>query len=233
VSELSKNTFTKAEIDKLLFQIKLEYDGRLKEQKNRIFELVNQMQDKNEECEKLKKRDAIISKALLSAVEKVKQVEYSAKKKTENEINRLQLFINKCEKYLSDIKLSYPIDTNIQKFDEFTDKMRGLMPETSENVNTAKETNYLKEDNNSAKEANYLKQDNIAKEANYLKEDNNSAKEELAAGAIFNPKEKIDKYIEKDIKNNEKKDDFNMDDVLNPKGELNLEDLCRQLGLMD
>jgi len=133
----------------------------------------------------------------------------------------LQLFINKCEKYLIDIKLSYPIDTNIQKFDEFTDKMRGLMPETSENVNTAKETNYLKEDNNSAKEANYLK------------EDNNSAKEKLAAGAIFNPKEKIDKYIEKDIKNNEKKDDFNMDDVLNPKGELNLEDLCRQLGLMD
>jgi len=216
VSELSKNTFTKAEIDKLLFQIKLEYDGRLKEQKNRIFELVNQMQDKNEECEKLRKRDAIISKALLSAVEKVKQVEYSAKKKTENEINRLQLFINKCEKYLSDIKLSYPIDTNIQKFDEFTDKMRGLMPETSKNVNTKKEN------------VNIVKQEN-----NIAKEENNTAKEELAAGRIFNPKEKIEKYIEKDIKVNEKEDDFNMDDVLNPKGELNLEDLCRQLGLMD
>ena len=216
MSELSKNTFTKAEIDKLLFQIKLEYDGRLKEQKNRIFELVNQMQDKNEECEKLKKRDAIISKALLSAVEKVKQVEYSAKKKTENEINRLQLFINKCEKYLSDIKLSYPIDTNIQKFDEFTDKMRGLMPETSKNVNTKKEN------------VNIVKQEN-----NIAKEENNTAKEELAAGRIFNPKEKIEKYIEKDIKVNEKEDDFNMDDVLNPKGELNLEDLCRQLGLMD
>ena len=216
MSELSKNTFTKAEIDKLLFQIKLEYDGRLKEQKNRIFELVNQMQDKNEECEKLKKRDAIISKALLSAVEKVKQVEYSAKKKTENEINRLQLFINKCEKYLSDIKLNYPIDTNIQKFDEFTDKMRGLMPETSKNVNTKKEN------------VNIVKQEN-----NIAKEENNTAKEELAAGRIFNPKEKIEKYIEKDIKVNEKEDDFNMDDVLNPKGELNLEDLCRQLGLMD
>jgi len=130
VSELSKNTFTKAEVDKLLFQIKLEYDSRLKDQKNRIFELVNEMKTTKDECERLKKRDELISKALLSAVEKAKSMEISAKKKTEDEIIRLQSFIVKCEKYLSNIMMNYPIDNNIKKFDEFTDKMKGaFMPE--------------------------------------------------------------------------------------------------------
>jgi hypothetical protein len=190
VSELSKNSFTKAEVDKLLFQIKLEYDSRLREQKNRIFELVGEVKQFKELNERLKKRDELISKALLSAVEKAKELEITAKKKTENEINRLQTFINKCEKYLSDIMLNYPIDNNIKKFDEFTDKMKGaFMPESS-----------------------IVGQNNL--------------KEELAISKEFNPKEKIDKYIEKE-------NCFNMDDVLNPKGDLNLEDLCRQLGLMD
>ena len=45
----------------------------------------------------------------------------------------------------------------------------------------------------------------------------------------FDPKAVIGKYIESE----EEDTGFNLDDVLNPKGELDLEKLCRDLGLMD
>lgn len=44
----------------------------------------------------------------------------------------------------------------------------------------------------------------------------------------FDPKAVIEKYVE-----GEEETGFNLDDVLNPKGKLDLEKLCRSLGLMD
>ncbi len=44
----------------------------------------------------------------------------------------------------------------------------------------------------------------------------------------FDPKEVIGRYVE-----GEEESGFNLDEVLNPKGELDLEKLCRNLGLMD
>ena len=44
----------------------------------------------------------------------------------------------------------------------------------------------------------------------------------------FDPRAVIGKYVE-----GEEESGFNMDDVLNPKGELDLEKLCRNLGLME
>ena len=44
----------------------------------------------------------------------------------------------------------------------------------------------------------------------------------------FDPKAVIEKYVE-----GEEESGFNLDDVLNPKGKLDLEKLCRNLGLMD
>ncbi len=44
----------------------------------------------------------------------------------------------------------------------------------------------------------------------------------------FDPKAVIEKYVE-----GEEETGFNLDDVINPKGELDLEKLCRNLGLME
>ena len=48
------------------------------------------------------------------------------------------------------------------------------------------------------------------------------------AGEEFDPKAVIGRYVE-----GEEESGFNLDEVLNPKGELDLEKLCRNLGLMD
>jgi len=44
----------------------------------------------------------------------------------------------------------------------------------------------------------------------------------------FDPKKRIERYVAE-----ESDTGFNLDDVLNPKQELDLEKLCRELGLMD
>lgn len=49
-----------------------------------------------------------------------------------------------------------------------------------------------------------------------------------AGGEKFDPKAVIEKYVE-----GEEETGFNLDDVLNPKGKLDLEKLCRSLGLME
>ena len=49
-----------------------------------------------------------------------------------------------------------------------------------------------------------------------------------AAVGKFDPKAVIEKYVE-----GEEETGFNLDDVLNPKGKLDLEKLCRSLGLME
>lgn len=51
---------------------------------------------------------------------------------------------------------------------------------------------------------------------------------EQAQPEQFDPKAVIEKYVE-----GEEETGFNLDDVINPKGELDLEKLCRNLGLMD
>ena len=45
---------------------------------------------------------------------------------------------------------------------------------------------------------------------------------------LFDPKKRIERYVAE-----ESDTGFNLDDVLNPKQELDLEKLCRELGLMD
>ena len=50
----------------------------------------------------------------------------------------------------------------------------------------------------------------------------------------FEPRKKIDEYVEEQTAVTEDEETgFNLDDVLNPKHELNLEKLCKELGLMD
>ncbi len=52
-------------------------------------------------------------------------------------------------------------------------------------------------------------------------------KKDYDANVPFNPKKKIEEYVAATSDNG-----FNLDEVLNP-GELRLEDLCKELGLMD
>lgn len=59
------------------------------------------------------------------------------------------------------------------------------------------------------------------------KEEGHFLREEESDGQ-FDPKAIIGKYME-----DEEETGFNLDDVLNPKGELDLAKLCRGLGLMD
>ena len=64
------------------------------------------------------------------------------------------------------------------------------------------------------------------KEKKYADAKASAKKAGKSAKPEFNPKAKIRKYIENETK-------FNMDDVLNPKENLDLEELCKELGLMD
>ena len=67
----------------------------------------------------------------------------------------------------------------------------------------------------------------LGKERFALPEEEEAPPAPVAEGK-FDPKAVIEKYVE-----GEEETGFNLDDVLNPKGKLDLEKLCRSLGLME
>ena len=70
--------------------------------------------------------------------------------------------------------------------------------------------------------------DDLASLLGKARDEGTAAEEVAPEEEAFDPKAVIGKYIE-----SEEETGFNLDDVLNPKGELDLEKLCRGLGLMD
>lgn len=184
-------------------RIKTENEGAVAAEKDRIFALLEENAELKQQNATLLRRDKLISDALVAAVEKAKEIESVAKRKCDLEIKRLRLFQAKWRQYFARVMEKYPVDQNLQKMQEFTRKVDEILGNESDQTDEAAQA-----------------QDVSGAFATLRKETATSST------APFNPKEKIDAYMKSES-------GFDMEEVLNPKGELNLEDLCRELGLMD
>ena len=208
LKEKSKSVYTKAEVEAVLSKIKFDNNARLAEQKDRIFSLVEENRELAAENAELRRRDKLISDALVAAAEKAKEIEDAARMKYDVEIKRLKLFQSKWEQYFAEVVKRYPVDDNLRKVESFVQKVGEILGTDKDDTDCA-----LTDSAASLKRV----EDAFA-----------GARRETAATARapFDPKRRIDAYIESE-------GGFDLDEVLNPKGELSLEDLCRDLGLMD
>lgn len=198
-----QEVFTKAQVVSAMSRIKTENEGAVAAEKDRIFALLEENAELKQQNATLLRRDKLISDALVAAVEKAKEIESVAKRKCDLEIKRLRLFQAKWGQYFARVMEKYPVDQNLQKMQEFTRKVDEILGNESDQTDEAAQA-----------------QDVSGAFATLRKETATSST------APFNPKEKIDAYMKSES-------GFDMEEVLNPKGELNLEDLCRELGLMD
>ncbi len=121
--DLEDRKYTKAEVAELLRKQKFQYEENLSEKKDRIFDLVEKSKALIAENNTLKRKDKLVGKAIVDAVEKAKEIEDTAKKKFENGINRLKFFEGKFVNYYKKIQKKYPIDEDIMKLEDFLLKM--------------------------------------------------------------------------------------------------------------
>ena len=199
-----QKVFTKEQVVSAMSRIKTENEGAVAAEKDKIFALLEENAELKQQNAALLRRDKLISDALVAAVEKAKEIESAAKRKCDLEIKRLRLFQAKWQQYFARVMEQYPVDENLQKMQEFTQKVGEILgSESGRPLDATVQTQ-----NVSSVFADFRKETAVA------------------SATPFDPKAKIDAYMKSES-------GFDMEEVLNPKGELNLEALCRELGLMD
>ena len=192
--ELDRKKYKAEEVQSLLDELKTEYNGKLAERNEEIFELNGKLKRMRAELESFKNRDSLISSSLQAAEEQAEKIRETERLQYELALARLNDFQLKWESYFEYLFEKYP---------------------------------YYKITEQTLNIAVRLKQVLGSGEAAVSRSMRSSSLPSFSmAAAQFNPKEKIERYIENDVNG------FNLEEVLNP-GELQLEDLCRELGLME
>ena len=192
--ELDRKKYKAEEVQSLLDELKTEYNGKLAERNEEIFELNGKLKRMRAELESFKNRDSLISSSLQAAEEQAEKIRETERLQYELALARLNDFQLKWESYFEYLFEKYP-----------------YYKITEQTLNIAVRLKQVLGSGEAAIEKLGKLDDLIERET---------------AAAQFNPKEKIERYIENDVNG------FNLEEVLNP-GELQLEVLCRELGLME
>lgn len=103
----TKYGYSPNEVDEYLTRIKLENETRMRKQNERIESMKRKNHELETKIEFYKRREAQISKALVTAVQKSSDIEQSARAVYDLEIKRVQLLYRKWEMLLDELKEKY------------------------------------------------------------------------------------------------------------------------------
>lgn len=191
--DLSKNKYTKHEVNAMINAYRAEYENLISELNNRITELIKENSDIRAKEDYIIKKEKLILTTLEQAENNAKMLDEKSKLQYYYEMQRLKQFVEKWDAYFNDLQEKYPLYSSVKQAVDIKDKV-------------------IKSREKEARKT-ILEIDEIL-----------SKQKER-----FNPKKKIDEYI---AATTASANGFNLDDVLNP-GELQLEDLCKELGLIE
>ena len=93
--DIEKKGYKRTEVDEYLFALKNEYESKLTDQKNRIFQLKNELVEREKQLAEHKAKEGLISAALLKAVEKADEIEKLAAARYREEMSSLKAFHEK------------------------------------------------------------------------------------------------------------------------------------------
>lgn len=116
-----------AEYEEYIKKIVLSYENKLSDQKDRIFALIEENKKLVSQLGEFREKDRQISKTLMVAVQKAKEIEDAAKAKYNMEIERLKLFHSKWTSYYQSIKDKLPQSADIAKIEAFLNRMDEIL----------------------------------------------------------------------------------------------------------
>ena len=93
--DIEKKGYKKSEVDEYIFALKNEYESRLSDQKNRIFQLKSELVDKEKQLSSYKEKTDLIATAILNAVAKADEIEKLSAARYREEMNSLRVFHDK------------------------------------------------------------------------------------------------------------------------------------------
>ncbi|HEY8420034.1 MAG TPA: DivIVA domain-containing protein [Clostridia bacterium] len=216
---LNKKSLSPEEVRQYIELLKRNYEKSLSEQKDRIFELREQIKELESKLEVYKSRSRQINQALMAAVAKAEELEQAARLKYDMEIKGLKMFHAKWLSYYKKIIEKYPIDDELVKIAKFNKNMSealGLDAEDIIETVTSKSITPEQEAKNAIEAAKARAEKKEPAELQYEAEKerlNQNQKE-------FNPLENIKKYYQS-------KSAFSLEEALHPTE--SLEEILKDL----
>lgn len=142
--DLNKKILNNEEVRIYIETLKRDYEKNMSDQKDRIYDLRNQVKDLEIKLEEYRSRARQINQALMAAVSKAEELESAAKIKYDMEIKSLKLFHTKWLSYYKKIIEKYPIDDELVKVAKFNQNMTEaltLMQQEADRENASKKDN--------------------------------------------------------------------------------------------
>ncbi|MBR7091360.1 MAG: DivIVA domain-containing protein, partial [Clostridia bacterium] len=139
----TKYGYSPMEVDEYLARIKLENETRMRKQNERIEGMKRKNHELETKIEFYKRREAQISKALVTAVQKSSDIEESARAVYDLEVKRVQLLYKKWEIVLTELKEKYGSMLSAKQLDAIVGDFENALSVTLQSQkNVDKNTTY-------------------------------------------------------------------------------------------
>lgn len=122
------------EFEQKIFMLEQEYEKKLEEQKDRILQLKEENESYKARLDNYSIKDESISRALVLAVEKAKELENSSKNLYELEIQRIRILYSRWEQLLDMIIKKYP---NVKAINEINNLIEEFNESIAETINSS------------------------------------------------------------------------------------------------
>lgn len=124
--DIEKKGYKKSEVDEYIFALKNEYESRLSDQKNRIFQLKSELVDKEKQLSSYKEKTDLIATAILNAVAKADEIEKLSAARYREEMNSLRVFHDKWQAHYNKLLDKYPDDEGLRAVEKFNRDMNDI-----------------------------------------------------------------------------------------------------------
>ena len=124
--DTEKKGYKKSEVDEYVFALKNEYESKLADQKNRIFQMKNELIEKEKQLAAFKSKTELISTAILNAVAKADEIEKLAASRYREEMTQLKVFHEKWQAHYNRLLDRYPDDEGLRAVEKFNAAMNDI-----------------------------------------------------------------------------------------------------------
>lgn len=124
--DIEKKGYKKSEVDEYIFALKNEYESKLSDQKNRIFQLKSELVDKEKQLSSFKEKTDLIATAILNAVAKADEIEKLSAARYREEMNSLRVFHDKWQAHYNKLLDKYPDDEGLRAVEKFNTAMNDI-----------------------------------------------------------------------------------------------------------
>ena len=124
--DTEKKGYRKSEVDEYVFALKNEYESKLADQKNRIFQMKNELIEKEKQLAAFKSKTELISTAILNAVAKADEIEKLAASRYREEMTQLKVFHEKWQAHYNRLLDRYPDDEGLRAVEKFNAAMNDI-----------------------------------------------------------------------------------------------------------